>query len=184
MQTWVVLLRGINVGGKNVISMHDLRQLFSELGYIEPHTYIQSGNVVLGARSKPGSTGVKRIETALSEAFGYDATVVIRNLPTMRTVVRDIPADWDPADATMRYNVLFPVDGLSPAAVVSSVRPKPEVEAVVAGSHAVYWSAPFSTLRTTAMVKLSGNPVYKRLTIRNLATTTKLLGLMEAREES
>ncbi len=184
MQTWVVLLRGINVGGKNVIGMHDLRQVFAELGYVDPRTYIQSGNVVLGARSRPGPTGVKRIETALSEAFGYNATVVIRNLAAMRTVVRDIPADWDPADATMRYNVLFPVDGLSPAAVVSSVRPKPGIEKVAAGAHAVYWSAPFSTLRKTAMVKLSGNPVYKQLTVRNLATTTKLLGLMEAREGS
>ena len=181
MDTWLVLLRGINVGGKNVIPMQDLRAAFADMGFTDPQTYIQSGNVILGSPRKPAAAAVRRIESGLSRAFGYDARVVVLDVAEMRRVVRDVPADWDAADKEMRYNVLFPVTGVRPQDVLAAVAPKPEVEAVHAGAHAVYWSAPFATLTRTAMIKLSGHPVYKQVTVRNLNTTLKLLSLMEAR---
>jgi uncharacterized protein (DUF1697 family) len=181
MQTWVVLLRGINVGGRNTIPMQHLREAFAAMGYVDPQTYIQSGNVVIDARGTPGPSAIHRIEQGLSTSFAYDATVVIRDLAQMRTVVDQVPEDWDGGDADMRYNVLFPVHGLSPADIVASVRPKPGLESIVAGTHAIYWSAPFATLSKTAMVKLSAHPLYRRITVRNLATTTTLLSLMAAR---
>ena len=55
-KTFVALLRGINVGGKSVISMTELRALFSSLGFEDVATYIQSGNVVF--RSPTAGEGV------------------------------------------------------------------------------------------------------------------------------
>jgi uncharacterized protein (DUF1697 family) len=55
---------------------------------------------------------------------------------------------------------------------------------VKAGTHALYWSAPFATLTKTAMIKLSGHADYGELTIRNLRTTQKLLGLMQTHAAS
>jgi uncharacterized protein (DUF1697 family) len=106
---------------------------------------------------------------------------VVLNTAQMRRVVDDVPADWDASNKEMRYNVLFPVAGVRPRDVLGSVQPKPDVETVSAGAHAVYWSAPFATLTKTAMIKLSALPVYKKVTVRNLNTTLKLLSLMEAR---
>jgi uncharacterized protein (DUF1697 family) len=181
VDTWLVLLRGINVGGKNVIPMQQLRSAFADMGFTDPQTYIQSGNALLGARTRPSAAGVRRIETGLSDVFGFDARVVVLDLAQMRRVVRDVPDDWDAADKEMRYNILFPVAGVKPRDVVASVSPKPAIEAVHAGAHAVYWSAPFATLTKTAMSRLSGHPVYRQVTVRNLNTTRKLLSLMEAR---
>jgi uncharacterized protein (DUF1697 family) len=181
MHTWVVLLRGINVGGKNVIPMQDLRASFDQMGFADPQTYIQSGNVLIDAPSKPSATGVRRIESGLSEAFGYDARVVVLDRTQMRRVVRDVPSDWDDGNEDVRYNVLFPVEGVRPRDIVTSVSPRSDFEKVHAGAHAVYWSAPFATLTKTAMIKLSGHPVYQQITVRNLNTTRKLLSLMEAR---
>jgi uncharacterized protein (DUF1697 family) len=181
MQTWLVLLRGINVGGNNVIPMKDLRASFVDMGFADPQTYIQSGNILIDAPSRPTPAAVAGIEGALSSSFGYAARVVVLNTSQMRRVVDDVPADWDASNKDMRYNVLFPVAGVRPRDVLASVRPKPDVETVGAGAHAVYWSAPFATLAKTAMVKLSAHPVYKQVTVRNLNTTLKLLTLMEAR---
>jgi len=181
MQTWVVLLRGINVGGKNRVPMADLREAFAEMGFTEPTTYIQSGNVVVGAPGKPATTDIGRIEEELSTRFGYEARVVIRDRTQMRRVVREIPADWDPADTSTRYYVLFPVAGVRARDVLGEVTPKPAFESVAAGAHAVYWSAPFATITRTAMAKLTASPLYKQVTIRNLNTTLKLLDLMDAR---
>ena len=71
MHTIVTLLRGINVGGRNKIAMRDLQQIFAGLGFIEPTTYIQSGNVVAGSRRANGPALVRTIERGLSDAFGY-----------------------------------------------------------------------------------------------------------------
>ncbi|HLB39731.1 MAG TPA: DUF1697 domain-containing protein [Actinomycetota bacterium] len=178
MDTWVVLLRGINVGGRNVIAMRDLRQAFAHMGFHDPATYIQSGNVVVGSRRVKGPRAASSIERRLSEAFGYDARVVVRDLAEMTKVVRQIPKDWDVSDRSMRHNVIFVTDAITPREIVESVIPKPAVESVRAGDHAVYWSAPFETLTKTAMIKLSSHPLYPEMTIRNLRTTLRLLEMM------
>jgi uncharacterized protein (DUF1697 family) len=108
--------------------------------------------------------------------------VVVRDLPQMRTVVRQIPKDWNVGDASMRYNVIFTTHGLTAKQLMAQVSPKPEVEAVHAGSQALYWSAPFATLTKTAMIKLSAHPAYSELTVRNLRTTLTLLDLMRERD--
>lgn len=180
MHTIVTLLRGINVGGRNKIAMRELQRTFGELGFVAPSTYIQSGNVVAGSRRANGAALVRTIERGLSGAFGYDARVVVLDLPEMRTVVRQIPKDWNVEDASMRYNVIFTTAAITPKELRRRVNPKPDIESAVAGTHALYWSAPFATATRTAMVKLSAHRDYGELTIRNLRTTMKLLELMEA----
>jgi uncharacterized protein (DUF1697 family) len=178
MGTLLVLLRGINVGGRNKIPMAELRDAFVDLGFVDPRTYIQSGNVVMGSRKANGPRTVAAIERGLSDAFGYRARAVVRDLPQMKTVVRQIPKDWDVHDGAMRYNVIFTTHGLTAKELAAQLSPKPGIEAVRAGTHALYWSAPFATLTKTAMVKMSAHPAYGELTIRNLRTTLALLELM------
>lgn len=180
MHTIVALLRGINVGGRNKIAMRDLQATFTELGFVDPTTYIQSGNVVAGSRRANGPALVRTIERGLSDAYGYHARVVVLDLPQMRTVVRQIPKDWEVDDASMRYNVIFTTAAITPKDLANRVAPKPAFEAVKAGTFALYWSAPFATLTKTAMIKLSAHTDYGEVTIRNLRTTMKLLELMEA----
>src|SRR5690349_20379384 len=160
MQTIVVLLRGINVGGRNKIAMKDLQRTFIDLGFVDPATFIQSGNVIAGSRKPNGPALIRTVERGLSDAFGYDARVVVLDLAQMKTVVRQIPKDWDVEDASMRYNVIFTTPAITPKELLRRVSPKPEIEAVKAGTHVLYWSAPFETLTKTSMIKLSSHPSY------------------------
>ena len=75
MARYVVLLRGINVGGKNIVPMARLRDLLVELGYADVSTYIASGNVILSSDRKPAA--IKReIEAALPKAFRLHSELV------------------------------------------------------------------------------------------------------------
>src|SRR5712691_9867075 len=85
MKTWVALLRGVNVGGKNTIPMSELKSSLSSLGLEDVVTYIQSGNVVF--RSSAGHTRVAGdIEQRIAEAFGVSVTVLLRTPAELRTV--------------------------------------------------------------------------------------------------
>lgn len=184
MHIWAILLRGINVGGRRVTAMSDLRDVFVNMGLQEPTTYIQSGNVVVGSHRPKSTRTASTIERRLSDSFGYDARVVVRDVAEMAKIVRGIPKDWDVADRSMRYNVLFLTDAIAARAVVESVAPKPGIECVSASEHVVFWSAPLRTLTKTTMINLSAHPLYPEMTARNLRTTLKLFEIMQRRASS
>ena len=72
---YLVLLRGINVGGKNKVPMAPLRELLEELGYEDVSTYIASGNVILSS-DRPAARIKKEIEAALPKAFRLDSELI------------------------------------------------------------------------------------------------------------
>jgi uncharacterized protein (DUF1697 family) len=77
MRTFVALIRGINVGSARKVPMGDLRALCSRLGLERPQTYIQSGNLIVGARGE--KTALRRIlEKELAGCFGFAIDVVVR----------------------------------------------------------------------------------------------------------
>jgi uncharacterized protein (DUF1697 family) len=94
VETWAVLLRGINVGGQRPVPMAALREALEGQGYVDPETYIQSGNVVMGSRRSKGPRTAATIGRRLSDTFGHDLRVVVRTLPEMTAIVRKIPKDW------------------------------------------------------------------------------------------
>jgi uncharacterized protein (DUF1697 family) len=90
LQTYVVLLRGINVGGKTKVSMAELRTLCGELGAEDVRTHLQSGNVVLKSRFDPAKL-TAALEKAISRDLGLPVTVVVRTKAQLQTVVKRNP---------------------------------------------------------------------------------------------
>lgn len=91
MTTWVALLRGINVGGKNKVPMDGLREVFSrELGFDDVRTYIQSGNVVFRG---PDEVAVDsdRLAAAVNDRFGLGIVVVVRTAAQLRDALAADP---------------------------------------------------------------------------------------------
>lgn len=90
MTTYIALLRGINVGGKNIIKMADLKRVFEEIGLCEVQTYIQSGNVLF--KSNEGEEALRsRIEHELETAFGFSVTVVLRTAGELERIISNCP---------------------------------------------------------------------------------------------
>ena len=74
---YLALLRGINVGGNNIIKMADLKACFESLGLTDVVTYIQSGNVIFKSAEKDKAKLTKMIEAGLSKRFNYEARLVV-----------------------------------------------------------------------------------------------------------
>ena len=87
--SYLALLRGINVGGKNILPMKGLRELITDLGCENVTTYIQSGNVVFQAKAEQELAG--KIEAGILERFGVKSPVILRTLDELKRTVDGNP---------------------------------------------------------------------------------------------
>ena len=98
MKTYVVLLRGINVGGKNVLPMKELVGLLEDTGCRNVRTYIQSGNVVLQADSTSASLA-ERITATIERSRGFAPRVIVLGFEDLKRAIANNPfpeAESDP----------------------------------------------------------------------------------------
>jgi uncharacterized protein (DUF1697 family) len=181
MPQYVALLRGINVGGKNVIKMADLKRCFEELGFDDVATYIQSGNVLFAADGRAPAALATRIEEALSGLFRYESRVVVRSRGQMRAVVADAPTSFGGDPDRYRYDVIFLRQPLTAAAAMRDVRTREGVDQAFAGEGVCYFSRLSSRATQSYLSRIIGLPVYQSMTIRNWKTTVKLAELLDAR---
>jgi uncharacterized protein (DUF1697 family) len=180
MNQFVALLRGINVGGKNLIKMADLRSCFEALGFSNVRTYIQSGNVLFSAAGHDQSILTDLIEQALSGALNYGSWVVVRTISEMKDIVTQAPRDFGNDPDTYRYDVIYLKEPLTSAEAIQSVPLKEGVDQVFAGNNVLYFSRLISQAPKSHLTRIIGTPVYQSMTIRNWNTTTRLLNMMEA----
>ena len=179
MKKYVALLRGINVGGKNLIKMTDLKACFQALGLEDVSTYIQSGNVLFSADRSEQARLTIQIEEALSKTFNYKSRVVLRSHKQMKEIVARAPKSFGNDPATYRYDVIFLKAPLTAVEAMKSVTAKEGVDQAFAGQGVLYFSRLISKASQSHLTRIIGMPVYQDMTIRNWNTTTRLLSLME-----
>lgn len=177
---YVALLRGINVGGKNIIKMINLKACFESLGLENVSTYIQSGNVLFSTGRSDRARLTSQIEAALSETFSYESRVVLRSLKQMKDIVAKAPNGFGSKPDTYRYDVLFLKEPLTAAQAMKSVSEKEGVDQAFSGRGVLYFSRLISRASQSYLTRTIVLPVYQNMTIRNWNTTTKLLVLMDA----
>lgn len=182
MTRYLVLLRGINVGGRNKVSMAALRDLLESHGHTNVSTYIASGNVILS--SNESAAGIKRdLEEALPTTFKLDSeliAVLVLTRAQLRAVVRDRPKAFGDQPNTYNSDAVF-LMGIDAATAMKVFDPRPGVDEVWPGKDVIY-SQRLTAQRTRSRLgKIVGTPAYKSMTIRSWATTIALLERMEAK---
>ena len=171
---FLALLRGINVGGNNLIAKDQLRDTFEALGFCNVRTYIQSGNVLFRATDNNPSRLTKVIEDRLSERFSYPARAVVISSVRYAAALRAAPSGWGTKD-TQRHNALFVLGGITSAEALAALpTPKRQYESVTTGPGVIFWSASKVRWSRTAMAKVASEPMYQHLTVRNHNTVFKL----------
>jgi uncharacterized protein (DUF1697 family) len=176
-KAYLALLRGINVGGNNIIRMADLKQCFEQCGFDNVATYIQSGNVVFVADAHAKEIA-PRIESLLSQRFSYASKVVVVPFTQLKYAVDNAPDGFGQRSDRFRYDVVFMRPPLRPADVIDLVPVKEGVDRVYAGRNVLYASRLIAKASQSRLGKIVGLPIYKELTVRNWNTTTRLLELM------
>ena len=91
MARYVALLRGINVSGRSIIPMADLKRVAVDLGHDEVSTYIQTGNVLFTAEKGDEAELGRSLEAAVRERFGHDVTVMVRTPAELDAVIAGNP---------------------------------------------------------------------------------------------
>ena len=177
--TWVALLRGINVGGRNRILMADLRTCFEDAGYTDVSTYIQSGNVIFGS-SQPDREALRgAIEALLAETFDYAATVELRDGTELQAVVEAAPEGFGSDKDAYLDDVLFLLPPLEPDEARGALKLREGVDTAWTGPGVVYSRRVKAKASRSGLSKITAHPFYQRMTIRNWNTTTRLLALMD-----
>lgn len=94
MTIYIALLRGINVGGKNIIKMKDLKGLFEKFGFESVTTYIQSGNIVFQSDESTDVVQAK-IEQGIEKVYRFSVPVVVRTGLEFSDMIRNCPYPTD-----------------------------------------------------------------------------------------
>ena len=178
MTTHVGLLRGINVGGKNPISMVDLKACFEQHGFEDVTTYIQSGNVLFDSPERSAPRLARSIEAMLVAGFGCNTGVVLRTRSQLQRIVQDAPEGFGTRPAQYRYDVVYLKPPLREGTALTSVRPKAGVDEATAGTGVLYFSRLIQRASQSGLSRLAALPVYQSMTIRNWNTTTRLQQMM------
>ena len=177
---YVALLRGINVGGKNIVRMADLRAAFEDAGYTAVSTYIQSGNVLFESDGPPAALE-RDIETMLDSAFGLSLVVVVRSHRQLRNVVNRAPDGFGTAPDVHHSDVIFLKAPLSSHQALRAVDLRDGVDQAWPGAGVLYFSRLSERLSQSRMGRIASTPQYQSMTIRNWRTTTRLLSLLDDR---
>lgn len=176
---FLALLRGINVGGNNIIAKDDLRQCFEDLGFKNVRTYIQSGNILFRCNRASVKELTAEIVAGLSQRFAFEARAVVLPHRKYKSAVAAAPDDWG-KDEDQKHNALFTLSSTTPKKVLSQLAaPKTEIETVTPGPGVIFWSVSKKHLTKSTMMKLPQEPVYQKMTVRNHNTVFKLSKLFE-----
>ena len=170
----IALLRGINVGGKNILPMKALAAMFCEAGCGEVRTYIQSGNVVFTAKPALVRRVPRLISKAISNGFNLEIPIVMRTAGELAKVAGNNPFLKDGAD-TKPLSVAFLTDRPTKAAV-ASLDPghSPPDEFDVRGRE-IYLRYPNGVGRTRLTNQYFDSRLKLTSTVRNWRTVLKLV---------
>jgi uncharacterized protein (DUF1697 family) len=177
MRTYVALLRGINVGGRNKIAMSELKSSLSSHGLQDVVTYIQSGNVVFRSTGSAGDLAGD-IEQRIAEDFGVSATVLLRTPAELKTVAQSNPFLSGEPDLS-KLHVVFLRD--RPAAnAVAGLDPErsPPDELSVRGRE-IYLHLPNGSGRSKLTIDYFERQLGVAATARNWNTLIKLIALTQ-----
>ena len=175
---YLALLRGINVGGNNIIKMTDLKSCFEGMGFTGVSTYIQSGNVIFDSEETSQIDLTDKIETTLSSRFNYDSKIILVPYPVLDSVVKNAPPGFGKDAGVYRNDVIFTDATTKPDEIWMMLNPREGVDEAWAGEYTLYFRRLTSRASQTRLTRLISLPVYKHLSIRNWNTTLKLYLLM------
>jgi uncharacterized protein (DUF1697 family) len=176
---YLALLRGVNVGGKNVLPMSQLKDRLKELGFTDVSTYIASGNVIIES-NKPASEIQTLLEEELPKRFRFDdgfIKILVLTRVQLQAVIDNKPDGFGDHPETYHSDAIF-LMGIDTARAMSVFNPREGVDRIWPGDGVIY-SQRLSSQRTKSRLnRIMAAPEYKSMTIRNWSTTTELLKLL------
>jgi uncharacterized protein (DUF1697 family) len=177
-ETYLALLRGVNVGGKNMLPMKDLAALFAGAGCDDVRTYIQSGNVIFKTAPRAAARISSQIAGQIADRFGYKTPVIVRTTAELGGVILNNPFLKAGIDEAMLH-VMFLADVPSPGGVASLDPNRSPPDAFQVLGREVYLHLPQGAGKSKLTNAYFDSKLSTTSTGRNWRTVTTLFKLME-----
>lgn len=170
---YVIFLRGINVGRKNIINMTRLKKCLETTEFKNISTYINSGNIILEDETHSKEQIIEILNSKIQENFSLNVPAIIRNQKQIKQITSKIPSNWV-NNNTMRTDILLLWPSIDSKDTVNDISINPEVDNVLYLPEAIVWNLKRDHYRQSKIHKLIGTKIYKLMTIRNVNTIRKL----------
>ncbi len=174
---YIALLRGINVGGKSLVKMANLRESVTKAGFTNVTTLINSGNVIFESKIVNKSQISKSIEIAVSKILGKKIPIIIVTSEELKKVVEESPSIWKKKN-NLRCYIAFIKKPVEPDDVLKEIKLNPDVDLVEKGPGVLYMGTLLSGITKSGFSRLASKKIYQDITIRNFKTVQKLLDII------
>ena len=182
MTRYALLVRGINVGGKNKVVMAQLRQELTELGLEKVETYINSGNIFFTS-TNPKVRLVEKLEAFFEVHYPFIQSFSLLSHEDYEAEVENLPAWWN--EDLARKDVLFYTELLDVEQVIETVKSlELKDEVVHFGKLGIFWGkfSEESYFKTAYHKYLLKIPFYRHITIRNAKTFDKIGQMLKTKK--
>ena len=175
MTKYAAFLRGINISGKNKISMPELKQAFEEAGFTEVITYLNSGNVVFEAESAEEVLRTK-VEQLIFQRFSLNIPVYVIEITCLQKILAAAPEWWGTDDKAQYDNLIFILSDDSPQDICSMIGdPSQELEKIQIHGNIIFWTFDRKLYqKCNWWKKTAASGIAEKLTIRTAGTVKKL----------
>jgi len=174
MNTYIAMLRGINVSGKNLIKMNDLREIFAKLGLTNVSTYIQSGNVIFNSPETATEELAQNIAAKITAGFGYNVPVIVLNVLEFEYIYKNNPLN-DGIRETGYLHITFLSATPAGFDIKAIEQKKQKGEEIAISGNACYLYCPNGYGNTKLTNTFLESKLKVTATTRNLKTTGELL---------
>ena len=179
MGKYIVLLRGVNISGKNKISMQELKEKFLKNGYENVLTYLNSGNVILECKETKEIEISNNIRKMIKKEFNLDIPIFTIKVSDLKELLENSPIWWNTSDKNIYDNIIFVMPPLTYEEVYKALgEPDSNLEKVKEYKNNIFWSYDLKNYRKSIWwVKTASTSIKDSITIRTANTMTKLLNI-------
>ena len=179
MKRYIALLRGVNISGKNKISMPELKTYFTELGYADVLTYLNSGNVVFSACEQDESVLADTIRAMIRDRLGLDIPVFVILQEQLEALLGKAPDWWGTADKARYDNLILVMPSTAAEYIAEKIgEPTKELEQVWICENAIFWSFDRKKYaKANWWKKTASAGIGEKITIRTANTLRKIVVL-------
>ena len=173
---YIALLRGINISGKNKIVMSELKKEFTNLGYKEVVTYLNSGNVVFESDIKDKNVIKDNIQIMIKNIFELDIPIYVITSQELEELIKHSPAWWGKDNKEIYDNIIFIIPPTTYNEVFDTIGSPNEYEKIQEYKNNVFWSFELKNYRKSNWWnKTASTNISNKITIRTANTMKKVL---------
>ena len=177
MTRYAAFIRGINISGKNKISMAELKVAFEEAGFTDVSTYLNSGNVVFCSDSESDENALRKsIEKIIVQKFLLDIPVYIIQITQLQELLSGAPDWWGTDDKSQYDNLIFILSSDMPEEICKLIgEPTQDLERIQLYKNVIFWTFDRSLYqKCNWWKKTATNGIAEKLTIRTANTIKKI----------